>query len=288
MSTFDFNRFSQALKCHFLVERKTWIRLFGIYTLVMFMANLFFTRLQGIDYSGMVENWGMEQAVRQYNHYVESSVLFGIIFFCIAMLFGATGMFSQMKDTRKRSAYLLWPVSNLEKYVVSFLLSFILMAILTFGAYALADTLRVFVDWPTGRVVIWGIPKLAEPFNSPNGPFESWQYGWQFFAFMFYIHSLYVVGGTLFRRQQFLMTSGTIVVVVILLTMILNQIDWNSVDIKFTTGTWDEKTHTYNRIFHPAYYVFNTVITLLIPIHYWISYKLFTRMQVINNKWLNI
>ena len=284
MSTFNFNRFSQALKCHFLVERKTWIRLFGIYTLVMFMANLFFTRVQGNNYSYMVEKWGMEEATKMYNHFVESTVMFGIIFFCIAMLFGATGMFSQMKDTRKRSAYLLWPVSNLEKYVVSFLLNFVLMAILTVVAYMLADTLRVFVDWLTGRVVIWGIPKLAEPFSS-NAAFECWQYGWIFFAWVFYIHSLYTVGGTLFRRQQFLMTSATIAVVVILLTMILNQID---LDIKFTTGTWDEKTCTYTRIFHPAFYILNAVVTLLIPIHYWISYKLFTRMQVINNKWINI
>ena len=51
MSTFNYNRFSQALKCHFLVERKTWIRLFGIYTLVMFMANLFFTRVADSGYS---------------------------------------------------------------------------------------------------------------------------------------------------------------------------------------------------------------------------------------------
>ena len=236
----------------------------------------------------MVENWGVEEAFRSYNHNVESTTLFGIIFFCIAMLFGATSMFSQMKDARQRSAYLLWPVSNLEKYVVSFLLSFVLVAILTVGAYMLADTLRVFIDWLTGRVVIWGIPKLAEPIKSPNGPFESWQYGWIFFAWIFYIHSLYTVGGTLFRRQQFLFTSATIAVVVILLTMILNQIDWNGIDIKFTTGTWDEKTSTYYRVFHPAFYILNAVVTLLIPIHYWISYKLFTRMQVINNKWLNI
>ena len=284
MSTFYFNRFSKALKCAFMVGRKTWIRLFGIFTLVMFIANLFWTRVQGNNYSYMVENWGLEKATRMYNHFVESSVMFGIIFFCIAMLFGATSMFSQMKDTRQRSAYLLWPVSNLEKYVVSFLLNFVLMAILTVGAYLLADTLRVFVDWLTGRVVIWGIPKLAEPFNN-NVVFEYWQYGWMFFAWVFYIHSLYLVGGTLFRRQQFLLTSATIAVVVILLTMILNQID---LDIKFTTGTWDEKTCTYTRIFHPAFYILNAVVTLLIPIHYWISYKLFTRMQVINNKWLNV
>ena len=288
MSTFNYNRFSKALKCAFMVSRKTWIRLFGIFTLVMFMYNLFMTRVQSNNYSYMVENWGVEEAFRSYNHNVESTTLFGIIFFCIAMLFGATSMFSQMKDTRTRSAYLLWPVSNLEKYVVSFLLSFVLVAILTIGAYMLADTLRVFIDWLTGRVIIWGIPKLAEPFNSPDGPFESWQYGWMLFAWVFYIHSLYLVGGTLFRRQQFLMTSATIAVVVILLTMILNQIDWNSLDIKFTTGTWDEKTCTYTRIFHPAFYILNAVVTLLIPIHYWISYKLFTRMQVINNKWLNV
>ena len=288
MSKFIFNRFSQALKCQFLVSRKSWIRLFGIYTLVMFMANLFWTRVQGTSYNYMVENWGMEDAIRQYNHNVEQSVAFGFVFFCIAMLFGATSMFSQMKETRQRSAYLLWPVSNLEKYVVSFLHSFVLMAILTVVAYLLADTLRVFVDWLTGRAVIWGIPKLAEPFTAPDGPSEYWQLAWMLFAWVFYIHSLYIVGGTLFRRQQFLLTSATIAVVAILLVMILNQIDWNSVDIKFVTGTWDEKTSTYNRVFHPDFYILNAVVTLLIPIHYWLSYKIFCRMQVINNKWLNV
>ena len=39
MENFNINRFGQALKCHFLVSRKSWIRIFGIYTLVMFVAN---------------------------------------------------------------------------------------------------------------------------------------------------------------------------------------------------------------------------------------------------------
>ena len=59
MNTFNFNRFSQALKCQFLVERKTWIRLFGIFIFVMFMANLFFTRLQ-TNYRNVVENYPTE------------------------------------------------------------------------------------------------------------------------------------------------------------------------------------------------------------------------------------
>ena len=71
MSTFNYNRFSQALKCQFLVSRKTWIRLFGIFTLVMFMYNLFMTRVQGSNYSDLVEKWGVEVAFRSYNHYVD-------------------------------------------------------------------------------------------------------------------------------------------------------------------------------------------------------------------------
>ena len=286
MNTFNYNRFSQALKCQFMVTRKWWMVLFGIYTFILLMANLFFTRLQ-TNYNNIVENWPME-IYSYYNRHVEQTVAFGIFFFCVAMLYGISSMFSQMKDTRKRSAYLLWPVSNLEKYVVSFLLSFGLMLVLTVSAYVLADTLRVFIDWVTGRVVIWGIPKLSDPFTAPDGPFEYWQMVWMLFAWVFYTHSLYTLGGTLFRRQQFLFTSGTIVVTVILLTIILNQIDWDSAHFEFITGTWDEKTSTYTHIFHPSFYIINSVVSLFMVFNYWASYKVFTRMQVINNKWLNV
>ena len=283
MSTFNTTRFSQAMKCQFLVLRKTWIRLFGIFTLVMFMANLFFTRVADSGYSHWAEKYPSE-LFHHYSRIVEQTAVFGIIFFCFAMLFTASGMFSQMKDTRKRSAFLLWPVSNLEKYVISIILSVFWMMVITIGAYMLADVLRVFVDWVTGRVIIWGIPII---FNDVFGQaaFDHWQMVWFFFTFVFYIHSLYIVGGTLFRRQQFLFTSATIAVVGILLIMLLNQI---KPDVEFISGTWDEKTHTYNQIFHPFFYILNTTLCALIVFHYWASYKLFTRMQVINNKWLNV
>ena len=115
MSTFNTTRFGQALKCQFLVLRKTWIRLFGIFTLVMFMANLFFTRVQSMEYDDMVSQWPMEDVIIHYGNYVGSTTGFGVIFFCFSMLFGASFLFAGMKDTRKRSAFLLWPVSNLEK-----------------------------------------------------------------------------------------------------------------------------------------------------------------------------
>ena len=284
MSTFNINRFSQALKCQFLVLRKTWIRLFGIFTLVMFMADLFFTRVQGMQYDTIISSFPMKEAITRYTYHVQSTVTFGVIFFCFSMLFGASFLFSGMKDTRKRSAFLLWPVSNLEKYAVNLLLSIFWLAIITVVAYVLADTLRVFVDWATGRVVIWGFPKLAEPFGQ-NAAFEHWQSAWMFFTWVFYIHSLFIVGGTLFRRQQFLLTSMSIIVVGILLVSFLSHLDLH---IDFITNSWDEKTSTYSTTYYPFFYILHTTLCALIVFHYWASYKLFTRMQVINNKWLNV
>lgn len=284
MSNFNLNRFGQALKCQFVLGRKTWIRLFGIFTFVLFMAGLFWTRVQGTNYDYMLENCSADDLYRNYNHDVEQTVFFGVIFFCFSMLFGASYLFSQMKDTRKRSAFLLWPVSNLEKYAVNLLLSIFWLAIITVGAYLLADTLRVFVDWATGRVVIWGFPKLAEPF-AQNAAFEHWQSAWMFFTWVFYIHSLYIVGGTLFRRQQFLLTSMSIIVVGILLVSFLSHLDLH---IDCIRHSWDEKTSSYSTTYYPFFYILHSVLCALIVFHYWASYKLFTRMQVINNKWLNV
>jgi len=284
MNTFNFNRFLQALKCQFLVNRKKWIQLFCIFTLVFLFGSLFQTRMQGKGYAYMAAQWEPQQLYETYNRYVKMTADSGVVIFYFFMLVAACCMFLQMKDTRNRSAYLLWPVSNLEKYIINLLHSIVLTAILAFAAYVLADALRVFIDWVTGRIVIWGIPKFFENIHV-NIDSNYWQDKWMLLTWAFYIHSLYIVGGTLFRRQHFLMTSATIVIFTILLASILNQID---PPFDFKTSVWDENTMRYITTFHPAFYVLHSVLCILVIFHYWLSYKLFTRMQVINNKWLNV
>ena len=88
MKNFDLHRFGQALKCQLMVGRKLWIRLFSIFTLVMFMAGLFWTRIQGTPYK-IMETWGADELYQAYERHVTQSVVFAVVFFCIAMLFGA-------------------------------------------------------------------------------------------------------------------------------------------------------------------------------------------------------
>ena len=292
MENFNINRFGLALKCHFLVSRKSWIRIFGIYTLVMFVANLFFTRVAGWSYSKMEELYQGEELVTEYAHIVNEASSFCFIFFCFAMLFGASYLFPQMKDTRKRSAYLLWPVSNSEKYIISLLHSTILMAILTIVAIIAADALRVLVDAITGRVIVWGVPLYGRYIT--HAP--EWQVVLMVVTWMFYFHSLYIVGGTLFRRFQFLSTSITIVTVTILLMIIIKQtglanIDYHLWDYEPTGEVFQYNGTTYDvkhAVYNPRFYFAILGGWLIIAAHYWASFKLFCRMQVINNKWLNV
>lgn len=293
MENFNIKRFGQALKCHFLVSRKSWIRLFGIYTLVMFVANLFFTRVAGMSYSRMEELYQGERLVSEYIHILNNTTGFCMIFFAFAMLFGASYMFAQMKDTRKRSAYLLWPVSNSEKYIISLLHSIILMAIITVASIVAADALRVLVDAITGRVFVWGVPLYGNYISSA----PELQEVLMVVTWMFYIHSLYIIGGTLFRRFQFLSTSIVIITVVILLIILIKQtgldyIDFHLWDYEPTGEVYklsDGRTIDIMRaVYNPRFYFAILGGWLIIAAHYWASFKLFCRIQVINNKWLNV
>lgn len=293
MENFNITRFGQALKCHFLVSRKSWIRIFGIYTLVLFFANLFFTRVAGSGYSKMEQICSAEDLLSEYTFVVKETIGFGMVFFCFSMLFGASYLFSQMKDTRKRSTYLLWPVSNGEKYIISLLHSVILMAVITVVSIIAADALRVLIDVITGRVMVWGVPFYIDFFSSAL----DWQSVLMLITWMFYIHSLFIVGGTLFRRFQFLSTSAVILIVVILLTIVIKQTELYNIDYHFIEYEQGEILHqlpdgstyySYRAIYTPRFYFALLGGWLIIAAHYWASFKLFCRVQVINNKWLNV
>ncbi|MCR5470625.1 MAG: hypothetical protein K6F22_06740 [Prevotella sp.] len=282
MKNFDSNRFSLALKCQFMVQFKSWIRLFGIYTLVQLMAGIFFTRVMNNNYQVWLDNnWPMDVILRTYGQQVWQSGVFGFVFFCFAMLFGACYIFKHMRDTKSRSAYLMWPVSNQEKFGVALVLNIVWMAVIPIAAFILADVLRVLLDFLTGRVIIWAMPDYFKIFVLPiveRAKAPSWTIILWVYLLFFYVHSLYVVGGSLFRKSQFLMTSISILILAYGFGLLCHMIfEW--LDVK--NGLDVDNNESIG-------YVINIVTMCLTVFHYWLSYKLFTRMQVINNKWLNV
>ncbi|MBP3777332.1 MAG: hypothetical protein J6I37_10140, partial [Prevotella sp.] len=112
---------------------------------------------------------------------------------------------------------------------------------------------------------------------------QQWWLGF-FFAIgtILYFHSLYMLGGTAFRRQQFLMTTLFIVLCFIIIVNVLHHIDFEG---NINLLSYDEQNGLQ---VHPAMYVIMVCLYLLTCFNYWLSYRIFCRVQAINNKWLNV
>ncbi|MBQ9678155.1 MAG: hypothetical protein IJV44_08480 [Prevotella sp.] len=282
MKNFDLHRFGQTFKSQLLMGRNFWLKLFAIFFLVLFFAELLFTEVGGVNYNGQ-ENYGMA---------VDNATGFCTFFFVISMLFGATSIFSVLKDTRSRISYLMFPASNLEKYLNSLILSTVVVALVTFVAFFCADTVRTLMAPAFGHEMVWGVPSFISSLTpdttySISAPDTDKVYQWWLGTFMavgttLFFHSLYMLGGTAFRRQQFLITSMIIVCSMIIIVSILGHIDFKE---NINLMTYNEQD---GLVVHPALYVIMVVMYLLTCFNYWLSYRIFCRVQAVNNKWLNV
>ena len=290
MKNFNLNRFGLALKCQFMTTRYQWLRIFGIYTLVLFIIEIFFTHLNGTSYGYMATNYtnDMEWIQNWYTRKINDACQFGVIFLLMAQLFGACYIFKNLKETRQRTTYLMWPVSNLEKYLVGVLLNIVMMTVGTILVFMLADTLRLLLDWIEGHVIVSGIPiffdKLGTLFFSTS---KHWQANVFSLGSYIWLVSVFALGGSLFRRNQFLLTSFSLITLFFLFVWLAQEaVDlWSnskSVSLNIMSET--------NGVFqvHWSYYVLMTILLLLTVTNFWLAYRISCRMQVINNKWLNV
>ena len=271
MSTFNFSRFCQALKCQFMTSYKDWLMVFGIYIIVVTFMNILFVRMadfDGMTYSEAVVKHGEEYMQTNYFYLIKANAVFNdIIFLTFAMLFCSSFFLSHLKKPSWRSAYFMWPVSNLEKFIISLLLYVVLSGVITVICLMIADALRVLMDIITGRVVVWAIPIMFDPktYNLGDGPHILLS-----LSEMLLIQSVYILGGALFQRQKFILTS--FFVIAIGYPLIKGNHYFYTAEGAQSPGMW-------------ICIVFYFISALAA---YWEAYKKFCRMQVINNKWLNV
>lgn len=281
MSTFNMIRFGQALKCQFINTRKDWMLVFGIYIVALTFLNNLFVRsasFDGGDYHETVVKHGVAFMENAYPILIKGVAVFDIIFFGIAMLFCGSFLFYHIKKKPWCSAYLMWPASNLEKFLVSLFLNVVLAAIGTIVSIIIADALRVLVDVLSGRIVVWAIPMIFDLKTLNLDPVVAWG---PFLSEILLIHAAYILGGTLFRKQQFVLTTIAIVVIGYIM-----MFTWHSPVIdNANLFDLDEKGKSVPNAW---FYVVSIGGYLLTALCYWLSYKIFCRMQVINNKWLNV
>ena len=201
----------------------------------------------------------------------------------IAMYMMATQIFMVMKTTGQREQFLMLPASNLEKYISRFLFSTLGAAVAMITAIVVSDLVQLifsFVLLPGHHqsvclsimALLWKIwTTFIESIDSAGALMLSLL----IMTCGVLVHSFFILCGTLFRKHT-IVVSGILFIVMIYLVIYVIE----SVPGTITTCLM----HGDNS------WIFCLLIAelLLAGFQYWLSYKVFTRMQVICNRWINL
>lgn len=292
-TTFDKTRFVKLLKWEMMTERKDYMRFaIGIALTLTFLFCATIISRYFDDVNGYTED--LIIMFKKSTVMILSNLAWTVYLFAIFL--GASFVFKNVATKQQRIAFFSLPASNLEKFLVRLFHVMIGYPLCFLVALAFADIMQLFLSFillkgPDYSVVVKMITMLYSPiYNEISGEvikgcllfphgftlvgvMESLSY-LTFFAFNY---AFWIFCGTLFRRNAWLLTLASQVVIGFVVIMILRVLCFPSIG-----NSLNESSAL------ALAYLCIAIAWVVIALMYWGSYRLFSRMQVINNKWLNV
>ena len=276
-TTFDINRFYNLMRYEVLSESKNFLR--GLLGLTMGMTFYFCLVFYSIKDAAWLD--------RFHNIYLQCENAAYFAFFCVMFVAGCM-IFKNMLTKQQRIAFMALPASNLEKFIARFLwtnVGYLLMVILStiFADILLALFSLCLGEGVHGSVVFAICERLFDGHGcmriAGNRLPDFYFYLWMT-TVVFFFQSSWTFIGTLFRKNAWLwaicleVLFGSVFVV-----LLDSEPFWFT---SFYSSLYDAIGVRWMVLSHS---VLGLAASALL---YWGSYKLFVRMQVINNKWVNI
>ena len=184
-----------------------------------------------------------------------------------------------MKTKQQIIMVKMLPSSNLEKFLLRFLYVTVIWYVGGLVAYCAADLLNMLVRLITNHAPVESATAIMfdvlfrHDHVVINGSSRA-EFDVLFYLFGVWAHSFYILGGTLLRKQQFVITTLTLIALGLAFVYLMGVLAGMFGEDMFMTLTF--------------VYILDAVFVALTLMDYWISYKLYANMQVINNKWFNI
>ena len=276
-TTFDTNRFMNLLKYEIFTESKGFAR--GAIGLTVglafyFMANLYFER-------GLL----METPLAFNNFYGNLAGVALFVGFALMMVAGCS-IFKNLLSKQNRITFLSLPASNLEKYISRFIWVNVGYAVMFVIAVIFADLLLALFSLMLGLGVHGSVTVtlFAELFESNTISYSRilnpGYFSVMVCTIMLFMQSSWTLLGTLFRKNAWLWTLCIQVLLGTSWAMAISGSD------SFLSQLWLSFYSTLGRdLFFWMHVILGLAASALM---YWGSYRIFCRMQVINNKWLNV
>lgn len=211
---------------------------------------------------------------------------FIIFFFC------GSRIFINMKTKASRSLFLMLPATNMEKFISRLLYTVVGTSLMIFASWMIADIIQfVFSLFLTpgmqGSLVARAFEQLFLKNNFDSSHFvvrngtsvlgQTFPVGMFLLSLTIFNHSFFTLGGTIFRKSATLLTICSSFILMFLMALVSSFVD-DDVLVHFVQSM---QPNTFG-------WLMVNVFLLLSVFNYWASYKLFTHMQIINNKWFNV
>ena len=287
--TFDLHRFGMVLRWDLLTNWKSYF--YSMAGLAIGIIMLSISMLYSFPHSHYIVEGGDLS-----NYYEVRMTGFLAAIFILFFFISACNIFSNMKTKLQRESFLMLPANNLEKYAARFLMmsvgSILIMVIATLIGDFVQFILSFFMT-PGYHASIIG-SSLRQIYEAAidttcNNPISilAWQckieaalVGW---SFLIMIYSFTLLGGTFFRKQPIILTAVSGIIIYMIVGYCGSKLeDWGAFDFYTHLNHDNPGTSLCIAIF------WSVVFLALAASSLWASYKLFTRMQVICNKWINI
>lgn len=264
----------------------------NLYGLLGIFAACFFPML-GFLWSA--ERWTEEGYPEVYSFERFCGNMLGIISMVVsvAMIYYASRIMKCMDNKEKRISYLLLPATKLEKFFSRALfvtVGTVLMILVALLALELTHYLLLpLFDLPA----VYSQPMLVEVFSmkwahasvdATGEPVYSW---WlmQLLVWIFCLwnHSLFILGGSFWYKHPFLKTIGACLAVTILGGILFANLAEGGFLARFSDWMQEHYQDTPQTV-NGLLTIISVVFLLFTVFNWWLSYRLFTRSEVIKRK----
>ena len=285
--TFDLHRFGMVLRWDLLTNWKGYF--YRTAALAIGIILLAISMLYSFSHSNFIEGRGLDFYYK-CNMTGFLSAIFILLFFV-----SASNIFGNMKTKLQRESFLMLPANNLEKYAARFLMMSIGSILMMMIATLIADFVQFvfsFFITPGYHASLIGsyLSQIYQTATDARNNFiciSAWQYkldaallGW---SFLIMIYSFCLLGGTFFRKQPIILRAASGILLFMIIGYCGSKLEaWGAFDFFIHLNYDNQATSLCMAIF------LSVIFLALAAGSLWASYKLFTRMQVICNKWINI
>ncbi len=286
-TTFSMTRVQHIMRRDLIENWKS-----NLYGLLGIFAACFFPML-GFLWSA--ERWTEEGYPEVYSFERFCGNMLGIIgmVVSVAMIYYASRIMKCMDNKEKRISYLLLPATKLEKFFSRALFVTVgtaLMILLALLALELTHYLLLpLFDLPA----VYSQPMLVEVFSmrwahasvdATGEPVYSW---WlmQLLVWIFCLwnHSLFILGGSFWYKHPFLKTIGACLAVTILGGILFANLAEGGFLVRFSDWMQEHYQDTPQTV-NGLLTIISIVFLLFTVFNWWLSYRLFTRSEVVKRK----